>query len=96
MYYASHFYMLDDNNEYKEVTKIEIPSTITSIGKYQFSGFDNIAEIIIPSSVTSIGSYAFSNCTSLKIYCESSYQPRGWNFYWNLSNCKVVWGYNSN
>ena len=65
MFYASHFYMLDENNEYKEVTEIVIPETITGIGDYQFYGFNNITNIIIPNSVTSIGSSAFSGCTSL-------------------------------
>ena len=62
---ASHFYMLDQNNIYQEVTKIEIPNTITKIGDCQFRGFNNITEIIIPSTVTSIGYSAFDRCTSL-------------------------------
>lgn len=60
MAYAQHFYMLDSNKEYQEVTEIVIPNTITKIGDYQFSGFKNINYIIIPEGVTSIGEYAFS------------------------------------
>lgn len=55
MSYAEHFYMLDENKEYKEVTEIEIPNTITKIGNYQFCGFNNVTSITIPNSVTSIG-----------------------------------------
>ena len=66
MYYAEKIYMLDKNNEYYEVTEVIIPDTVTSIGKYQLSGFDNITKVIIPNSVTSIGYYAFYNCTSLE------------------------------
>ena len=62
---AEHFYMLDENNEYYEVTEIEIPNTITSIGNYQFYGFDNITSVTIGNSVTSIEYEAFFNCTSL-------------------------------
>ena len=65
MSYAKHFYMLNSNNEYEEVTSIEIPDTVTSIGDYQFYGFNNVTSITIPSSVTTIGDYAFSWCTSL-------------------------------
>ena len=65
MKYAEHFYMLDNDNNYYEVTGIEIPNTITSIKDYQFNGFNNITTIEIPSSVTSIGTSAFSNCSSL-------------------------------
>ena len=66
MYYAEHFYMKDSNNEYYEVTEIEIPNTVTNIGSYQFCGFDNITSVVIPSSVTSIGQYAFCYCSSLE------------------------------
>ncbi len=66
MHYTSHFYMLDSNNEYYKVTEIIIPETITSIGNYQFYGFNNITSIELPSSVTSIGVGAFSECSSLE------------------------------
>ncbi len=91
MYYANHLYMLNSNNEYEEVTSIEIPDTIASIGKYQFYGFNNVTSITIPSSVTTIGSYAFRKCTSLTIYCEATSQPSGWNSDWVDSSCKVYW-----
>ena len=65
MCYASHFYMLDENNEYKEVTEIVIPETVTKIGDYKFYGFGNITNITIPNSVISIGKSAFGGCTSL-------------------------------
>ena len=66
MEFANNIYMKDNNNEYYEVTEIEIPNTITSIGNYQFWGFKNITKITIPNSVTSIGKEAFAYCVSLK------------------------------
>jgi len=42
-----------------------IPSSVTSIGDYAFSGCTGLTSIEIPSSVTSIGKYAFQGCTSL-------------------------------
>jgi serine/threonine protein kinase len=50
-----------------------IPSSVTSIGDYAFSGCDTLSEIVIPSSVTSIGVAAFLGCYSLsKIVIPSS------------------------
>ena len=71
MYYAEHIYMLDENNEYCEVTDITIPDTITKIGDYQFNGFDKCSTITISSSVTSIGYNAFCNCNIIKIINNS-------------------------
>ncbi len=65
MYYASHFYLRNKNNEWEEVTSIEIPNTITEIGQYQFYGFNNVKSITIGNSVTSIGESAFKGCSSL-------------------------------
>ena len=73
MYYAKHFYMLNDNDEYEEVTNIKIPNTITeipegvtSIGDYAFDNCSNLTSISISSRVTSIGDYAFEDCDNLK------------------------------
>ena len=72
MSYATNFYILDENGDienngkkYKLLTELEIPSTVTSIGNYQFYGFNQFTGITIPDSVTNIGSYAFENCRSL-------------------------------
>lgn len=73
MKYAKHFYMKDNNNEYKEVKTIIIPNTVTEIGDYQFHGFNNITSITIPNSITSIGRLAFAECRSLdKVYYEGT------------------------
>jgi tetratricopeptide (TPR) repeat protein len=45
--------------------KIVIPSSVTSIGPYVFSGHSYLASVVIPSSVTSIGQGAFKGCSSL-------------------------------
>ena len=83
MSHAKHFYMLNSNNEYEEVTSIEIPNTVTSIGNYQFYGFNNVTSITIPSSVTSIGNYVFEGCTAITIYCEATSAEKGWISNWN-------------
>ena len=65
MYYAEHFYMKNEEDNWHEVTEIIIPNTITEIGYCQFYGFENITSITIQESVTSIVDCAFSWCSSL-------------------------------
>lgn len=65
MHYGIHFYMHDINNDYKEITDINL-SNIEIIGNYQFCGFENIKKIEIDNSAIIIGEYAFYNCTSLE------------------------------
>lgn len=69
---ASHFYMKDSNNKYSEVTKIEIPSSVKSIGDYQFFGFSNISEFTILEGVEEIGAFAFAFCSIKEINLPSS------------------------
>ena len=42
-----------------------IPSSVTNIGDWAFSGCRSLSEIVIPSSVTNIGYGAFDGCNSL-------------------------------
>ena len=46
-------------------TDLEFPSSVTSIGPYQFYGCSSISSAIIGCNVTSIGSSAFCSCTNL-------------------------------
>ena len=65
MAYAKSFYMLGENNEYKEVTEIVIPEGITKIKNCTFYGFYYITDITLPESLISIGYCAFSRCNKL-------------------------------
>jgi hypothetical protein len=56
--YAHHLYVND-----KEVTNLEMPESITTIGKYTFYNCYGLTEVTIPNSVTEIGSYAFWRCS---------------------------------
>ena len=60
LYYAKNLYL---NGEL--VTELTIPSSLTSIKAYTFSGCTSITTITIPESVTSIGSSAFRDCSNL-------------------------------
>ena len=47
-----------------EVTSVNIPNGVTSIGAIAFGGYTSLVSITIPDSVTSIGRSAFSRCSS--------------------------------
>jgi len=52
-------------NQSTSVTSVYIPSSVTNIGDYAFSGCTSLTSTTIPNSVTSIGNYAFQGCSSL-------------------------------
>jgi hypothetical protein len=53
------------------LTKMTIPSSVTSIGCFAFSE-SSLKSIIIPHSVTDIGSCVFAKCTNINITVENS------------------------
>lgn len=61
------------------LTKVVIPSTVTTIGDCAFLGCSSLTECKIPLSVTSIGFRAFEGCSSLsKIKIPSLVTTIGW------------------
>lgn len=57
------------NNQFafcKNLEKINLPSTLKTIGDFSFHGSINLKEIIIPEGTTSVGSCAFFACNSLE------------------------------
>ena len=55
-----HLYIYD-----KEITKFDIPNSVTKIGADAFSNCSSLTSITIPDSVTEIGYDAFIGCSSL-------------------------------
>ena len=49
----------------RDITYIDIPTGVTSIGVYAFYYCTSLSGITIPNSVTSIGDGAFDSCSSL-------------------------------
>ena len=49
----------------KDITKIVIPDSVTSIGDYAFEYCSGLTSVMIPDSVTSIGYDAFYGCKGL-------------------------------
>ena len=52
-------------NNKSKLVKIILPTNLTSIGDWAFSGCSSLTSITIPDSVTSIGDSAFCYCSSL-------------------------------
>ncbi|MBQ7226645.1 MAG: leucine-rich repeat domain-containing protein [Clostridia bacterium] len=75
------------------IERLELPSSVTTIGKYAFSKCTSLEEAVIPSTVTVIGTNAFKGCSSAVIYCQASNRPSGWSEGWQDSTVDIVWGY---
>ncbi len=61
---ASFFYILE-NDQWKEVTELQINEGITKIGDLQFYGFSHVNSVLFPESLESIGYSSFQNCESI-------------------------------
>ena len=58
------------------LTYVNLPDTLTSIGNYAFYGCTSLAEITLPAGVTNIGFSAFQGCSSLQyIRIEATTPP---------------------
>ena len=73
------------------VTKVVIPSTVTSIGNAAFASCTGITELVIPQSVTSIGTSAFKNCCGLtSIILPNKLSSIGQYTFYNCENLKEI------
>ena len=59
----------DENTLIAGCMSTTIPSTVTAIGDYAFSGCSKLDGIDIPTSVTMVGDFAFRNCSALRNVC---------------------------
>jgi len=75
------------------IERIELPSSLTTIGKYAFAKCTSIEVAVIPSSVTTVGLNAFKGCSSATVFCETASRPSGWNEGWQDSTEDIVWNY---
>ena len=77
----------------------KIPTSVTSIGSYAFSGCTSLTSITIPDSVESIGEWVFEYCTSLTSIkyrgTESEWKAISKGNYWdeNTGNYTITYNY---
>ncbi len=74
------------------LNSINIPDSVRNIGLWAFGLCRILEEIYIPLSVENIGAFAFSESSNLKIKCEASSKPAGWDENWNPDGLPVQWG----
>ncbi|EDR26179.1 hypothetical protein, conserved [Entamoeba dispar SAW760] len=76
----------------KDINEFIIPSSITKLGEYCFSGCSTLTSITIPSSISEIGDSCFDECISLKsINVPSSISEIGnWCFYECTSLTSII------
>lgn len=92
MYYATKFYLYYSGVDggFKEITNLQIPTTVTSINDYQFYGFDNLKEITLTTFLTTLGANSFNSCVNLtNIYIPYSVVEIGENAFKNCSNLTI-------
>lgn len=63
---SNHLYQSNLEQQYEEVTSINIPSDMDEIIANQFDGYNNIKSIYIPNSIKSIGFEAFHRVSVLE------------------------------
>ncbi len=66
----------------RKAATFTIPDSVTSIGRWAFSGCTSLTSVTIPDSVTSIGHMAFDSCTGLTSVSipDSVTSIGGWTF----------------
>ena len=70
LFYANHLFLNGT-----EITKLNIPTSISRIKSYSFQGCSDLISVTIPDNVTSIGDYAFGNCNNLKTVILENLNP---------------------
>ena len=50
----------------RNITTVEFPEGLKTIGNYCLDGCNNITSVILPSTLTNIGQYVFKNCSKLE------------------------------
>jgi len=75
-----------------ESVKFADNSQLTRIAYGTFNSLPKLMEIVIPASVTTMQNAIFDNCNKdLRIYCEATSQPEGWDATWVENDTRIYW-----
>ena len=96
---VQNFYVLDDNGsvkanerKYSLLTKLVIPSSVTTIKAYQFYSFNCITSVKMEEGVQEVMDYAFFACTNLQsVTLAKSTQSIGTNAFAYCSNLSTIY-----
>ena len=92
MHYASHFYILSNDNEWVELTELKIKDDVTSIKDYEYESYELLQSVNIPEGVTRIGYYSFANCVNLtKVELPSSIKTIEYEAFYNCESLDSVY-----
>ena len=81
----------DTFNWLKDIVRVDVGNTVTSIGQSLFSDCTTLEEVNIPNSMTNIGDYAFKGCSNLTIVTiPDSVETIGWSAFKGCVNLKRV------
>ena len=73
--------------------RIEVSSTLESVGDYAFENCDSLTEIYIPITVTFMGLAVFFDCFDITVMVAANTEPTGWNPSWDLGVSMIYWDY---
>lgn len=84
-----------------KINTLTLPSCLRSLGYSVFAYCESLKYIIIPSSVLNIGNglFYYTNKDVLRVYCEATAKPSGWDEKWAFGNngyneyqVNIYWG----
>lgn len=82
------FYVLDEDGEFYEATNIVLDESISSIGKYQFYGYENLLSITLQKNIVEIPTQLYKYCERLSsIYYNGTID--------DIKNVSYTWYKNS-
>ncbi len=91
MYHGQHFYLYNEQVEYEELVKIELPSSIEILKQYTFFGFENVNELVFSDKITEIGIGTFSKCSSLlEVNISKSVTSIGFNAFNGCDSLSII------
>ena len=75
-----------------KLERVNIPSSVETIGVGAFSRCESLDILFIPKTVTTITNQSFSYCDGLTVYSDAERKPNGWSESSGITYTAVNWG----